>query len=771
MTATATGLPLSTLWTAGAVHELRALQVDGRPNLTSGYFDAPEALADAATGLVARTGSIYWTVNPVNPALLARSANAVQSYVKTTTSDRDIARRLWLPIDLDPVRPAGIPSTDAEHDAAGVRAAAIRDELAARGWPAPALMDSGNGHYVLYRVDLPNDDAARDLVQACLAALGEEFGDDVVEVDSTTGNAARILRVPGTVNRKGSGSPDRPHRPATLWRAASDVVPVELLEALAASSRPASAAATSPAATPPDAFASALDVPAFDLARFVEAYLPGAKGPKAKAGGEELWELDVCPWNDEHNRGEAYVGQFPSGALYAGCHHDSCDWTWPDLRQMFDPKPPRQDPAPGVPAGAPGPGPTSTASDVQTVTPGRPWDKYLPTGPGTRMVPYPAWDDADLLALRVWEKRIALAAQDEAARLHRDSTGETHEQRVSRLMAATLSSEDLDDLPPQEWLVDNWLPAGGLCMIVGASGCYKSFVAVDLAVRVVLGVPWFGWQVRQGPVVYVAAEGSTGLKSRIREAEVARGADRPLRDLSVVPMPVQIGGEDWAAFAEVIRLRKAALVVVDTLNRSTVGVEENSNSEMRDVADAAAELARQTGATVVLVHHAGHEGSRSRGASAIPAAADAIIAVRRSADLRLTVSTRKADGGKVKDCEEQTANLKVTPGPLGLSLVVANLDGADPFEPARKSCREGVLALFEYYLQVLDPGKRTTGLTQAEVLRGLRKGSAELVQEVDKVGWSPAGIKKELHTLVANGVLLPVSGSSRSYVVSAGGPE
>ena len=74
---------------------------------------------------------------PVNPASLnpARGAAATS----------DIARRIWLLIDLDPPRPAGTNATDSEKEAARVQAEGVREWLGSRGWPEPIFCDSGNG--------------------------------------------------------------------------------------------------------------------------------------------------------------------------------------------------------------------------------------------------------------------------------------------------------------------------------------------------------------------------------------------------------------------------------------------------------------------------------------------------------------------------------------------------------------------------------------------------------------------------------------------------
>lgn len=357
-------LALSTLWTPGTVHELRAIP-DGRKAITSGYFDTAEGLADAAAGQVPASGSIYWTLNPTDPALLARTNNTLRHFATDTTTDRDIARREWLPLDLDAIRPKGIPSTDAEHAAAHAKAQEVSGYLREQGWPEPALMDSGNGAYVLYRIDLPNDDESRDLLKACLVALGGRFSDDVVKVDQSVFNAARIMRVPGTLNRKGAGTADRPHRPAMLWTAPGGVVSVEQLRELvrAASSTPAAESNPAASAPAPTLAASAGSAPfgppspdgGFDLAAFIERHLPDAREPKT-SGGATTWVLPVCPFNEEHNRGEACLGQLSNGALFAKCQHESCVWGWKELREKFDPAARRRRPACPATSGDPAPG-------------------------------------------------------------------------------------------------------------------------------------------------------------------------------------------------------------------------------------------------------------------------------------------------------------------------------------------------------------------------------------------------------------------------------
>ncbi|MGB9610537.1 MAG: hypothetical protein ACPL7M_06145, partial [Bryobacteraceae bacterium] len=108
--------------------------------------------------------------------------------------------------------------------------------MLAERWTAPVFSDSGNGAHLLYRIDLPNDAEAAELIKRCLRALAARFNTAVVAVDEATFNASRIFKVYGTTARKGDNTADRPHRMSRILEAPEVItaVPVELLKELAA---------------------------------------------------------------------------------------------------------------------------------------------------------------------------------------------------------------------------------------------------------------------------------------------------------------------------------------------------------------------------------------------------------------------------------------------------------------------------------------------------------------------------------------------------------
>ena len=319
-----------TLWfQPGDVFEIRALGattgMNNRPHTESGYFDYDHAAEAAdAIGKIRTADGIYVTINPVKRDLLARAVYKLRfGKDLQTTADGNVERRRWLLVDCDPIRESGIASTDAEHDLAIGKAKEIRDGLASLGWPLPILTDSGNGAHLFYRVDLPADDGG--LVQSVLSVL-HTASDEHVEVDVSVFNPARIVRVPGTMNRKGDDADGkvcgRPHRMAKILEVPESIVPVtaEQLKALTGDE---------PVAPPQpvNAVRECDEGGDFNLDAWIAKFAPDADEPQPYNGGRR-WKLRVCPFNPEH-RNSAAIFQFPNGKPGFGCLHNSCaanDW-------------------------------------------------------------------------------------------------------------------------------------------------------------------------------------------------------------------------------------------------------------------------------------------------------------------------------------------------------------------------------------------------------------------------------------------------------------
>jgi hypothetical protein len=130
-----------------------------------------------------------------------------------------------------------------------------------------------------------------------------------------------------------------------------------------------------------------------------------------------------------------------------------------------------------------------------------------------------------------------------------------------------------------------------------------------------------------GPVLYVIAEGVTGLRQRVRAWEDYTGQRTKV---SFLPVAVQfLSAIDRAAIIELAHDLKPVLIVIDTQARVTVGVDENSARDMGELVAAADRLRQATGACVLFVHHEARAGENMRGSTALEGAAATIVRVTK----------------------------------------------------------------------------------------------------------------------------------------------
>lgn len=303
----------------------------------SGYFDDQNSFVDAVMGLASREndGFIghYFTINPVKRDLLARSNNRVKSFVEITTSDADVLALHWLPIDIDAKRPAGISSTDKEHEMAISKSIEIQRWLIDENrWPANAfvLADSGNGGHLCIRIELDLKD--KHIVEKIIKKLDILFSNEIVHVDTSTFNPARIWKIYGTPCQKGDDISERPHRLAKILEAPEniEIVKRSLLDALAGIETPNEETA---------GWADQMDKDStFDVIRYVESH--GYKIVKTKKTGEyTTYVLDVCPFDPSHTDHSAYISIHTSGMRSFKCHHNGCQGKhWKDLRARWEPE-------------------------------------------------------------------------------------------------------------------------------------------------------------------------------------------------------------------------------------------------------------------------------------------------------------------------------------------------------------------------------------------------------------------------------------------------
>jgi DNA-binding transcriptional ArsR family regulator len=644
---------LADLIEANGVIELRLLDAktasDGwgsRPKTHSGFFDNKEAAVNALMPFSGWKGA-YATLNPVLPDLLARASNRLVA--DESTKDHEVTHRTHLLLDVDPVRPTGISSTDEEHEAAVQRARDVADYLSGEAsWPEPVLIDSGNGAHLRYAIDLPREDSG--LVQRVLQAISSLFSDERLTVDTSVHNPSRIARLPGTLACKGDSTADRPHRMAMVLSAPehAEVVPQERLEQIAAFSVEGQDDRQKPedSRSPGPTSRATFDVPAF-----LQRHGIGVRKQDPWRGGSR-WVLEASPLCSSHGPDTAaYIVQFPSGALAAGCHHESCAWEWRDLRGHFEPESQR----PGARSAAPRQG-AGIGIRPGCVVRAADRDNYgtvssVSSDRGTAFVNFES-RDGHSANVELPLEQLTVTSGGSASRSILASPRQYEFYDLAALLGAK----------PPNALVTGILDEGNVAVLYGAPASFKSFVALDLALTLTTGTVWkrAAHETQECNVVLFSGEGQAGLGRRIlawlscREEELRAAGVDPSGLREVVQRRFRAAGEAiplidasepetvMAALEELTKDLDGSpkLIVLDTLARCFLGGDENSARDMGTFIEACDEIRKRTGAAVLLVHHTGKDGDLERGSSALRAGADVMIKAEREDD-------GSKDGGQV----------------------------------------------------------------------------------------------------------------------------
>lgn len=201
--------------------------------------------------------------------------------------------------------------------------------------------------------------------------------------------------------------------------------------------------------------------------------------------------------------------------------------------------------------------------------------------------------------------------------------------------------------PAVEWLIEGMIPSRIPMLLAAIGGIGKSFLMLDMAIKVAAGRgDWTdeaqfalgGKVAKHGRVVFMTAEDSKAALHRRLESFAKDLRDRASGNLFVIPMPDAGGAfpfiaEDAAGLhhtpgyvdlrQQVIELGEVALIVVDPL-QAFVHADITANPAAAQFWwSTMAELCAVTGATVSVVHH-----MRKDGAFSIKRPADARQAIR-----------------------------------------------------------------------------------------------------------------------------------------------
>jgi hypothetical protein len=219
------------------------------------------------------------------------------------------------------------------------------------------------------------------------------------------------------------------------------------------------------------------------------------------------------------------------------------------------------------------------------------------------------------------------------------------------IMAAPFIAPAVSDIPPRPWLLGRWLLRGTVTTLIAPGGTGKSALMVAAALSMASGRGLLGKTVWGGPkrvwlwnleddrdelarqivatcLHHVIEEWEYADRLFVNDAGSSLCTATKSRDGLVINEPV------YAALVAEIRSRRIDALIIDPFV-SSHRAEENDNGQIDAIAKHWASIARDTGCSIVLVHHSRKLGGQqvdaeaARGASALGNAARSVLVLNR----------------------------------------------------------------------------------------------------------------------------------------------
>jgi hypothetical protein len=197
--------------------------------------------------------------------------------------------------------------------------------------------------------------------------------------------------------------------------------------------------------------------------------------------------------------------------------------------------------------------------------------------------------------------------------------GSGRARRPAALAAAELEVSSFGEVAARvaavgepRWLVEGLWPADAYGVLAAQHKAGKTWAALDLAVSVACGLPWFGHfgcPTPGGVLVFLGEGGERAMVRRIQAVATHKAADpelvaERLRLCFRVPRLAAAGaGQQLAAVAAELAAHPAALVILDPLYLAAAGASGASLQDMGAVLQAIQGICQVAGCALLVVTH------------------------------------------------------------------------------------------------------------------------------------------------------------------------
>lgn len=571
--------------------EVRIISKGARKRIISGYFTDTDTLIKQFDTIDPRGTNMYITINKVNEDCYAREQHDCFRQTDASTHDHEIDSYEWLFVDLDPERIAEVSSSDEELQAAEILSDKVYEYMKNLGFREPIRAMSGNGHHLLYKIDLPNNDEIKSLIERCLTNLASMFNDGKVKIDIVNHNQSRVCKLYGTLAQKGSNTKNRPHRMSRITSVPKkiEINKIELLQKLAEELPE----------IPKAQKRTTISSGEFDIENWMAEH--GLEPLRTENGMDcVIYPLAHCPFNHSHTDGDSKIFKYSNGAIAFKCHHNSCRGKyWQDVRELLEP------------------GAYDNKDEEQ--------DRAIEEG---------------------WKHHKQYLVVQKTDNIEEVKKGLP---KLSAISAYDLQQKEFDE---RYYAVQGMIPEGET-VIAAPPKTGKSWLMLDMCLKVAKGEKFLGFETKQSDTLYLALEDGDNFEQE-RLNIVLNGQEAP-KNFHFVFSNVMPMNEGFLLQLEELlkQFPEVKIVVIDTLQfiKYRQGKSESAYETDYRTGRDLKEFAEKKGIAIVVVTHTtkmryiDDDMANVSGTNGVTGAADAVVVLgkekRTDLEAKMFITGRK----------------------------------------------------------------------------------------------------------------------------------
>jgi hypothetical protein len=219
------------------------------------------------------------------------------------------------------------------------------------------------------------------------------------------------------------------------------------------------------------------------------------------------------------------------------------------------------------------------------------------------------------------------------------ATPEPRDKRSAREAPALVRAYDLarETEENYDFIVEGLIARGGVTLLTAKPKFGKTVFAANLAIAVARGESFLTRKTKKGRVIYLGLEGY-GQRRQLREL-MQKLHVREDDDLFFYLAQSPRDAEEW--LRKTVSEQKPNLIVLDTFGRLLRVKDVNDYAEVVKRTDPLLEIAQESGAAQLWLHHerksGGNDGDESLGSTGILGSVDIQLSLRREADGTRTI--------------------------------------------------------------------------------------------------------------------------------------